>query len=145
MCSAFSGAKWRQGLWGRRAESLRLHGAGTQQGDTSPQRLDCQWRQHGRIGFSTLSWPSSLRLLGSCWKGMRGLLPWKLRGKSKYVGSCVRICFHFLQMIFIFILWVGIKVCREFSWNHGVGCAWGGWSGSCGFVLVWQYPTMKLN
>lgn len=33
------------------------------------------------------------QIAGVLLKGVVGLLPWKLRGKSKYVGSCVRMCF----------------------------------------------------
>lgn len=72
-------------------ESPRLHGAEGQQGYTS-QRLNSQWRCCGCIGFHFIM-AFIPQTAGVLLKGVRGLLLWKLRGKSKYAGSCVRMCF----------------------------------------------------
>lgn len=74
-----------------------------QHGDTS-QKLDCQWRYCGSIGFHPIM-AFIPQTAGVLLKGVRGLLPWKLRGKSKYVGSCVRFfSFLFFSFYLIFVI-----------------------------------------
>ena len=43
-------------------------------------------------------------------KGVRGLLPWKLRGKSKYAGSCV--------FVFTSSIWLSSSLCDTLQSRH---------------------------
>lgn len=100
-----------------------------------------QLRHCGSVGFPPIM-AFIPQTAGVLLKGVRGLLPWKLRGKSKYVGFLCGNLFYFLYLIVLFILW---KI-FEMNWYYG-GRHDGLWLRQFCSTFVWQmiFSEVKLS
>lgn len=101
MFSACSGSKWGLSRGSRRGS--------IEQGDIRVTHHS-QWRYCGSIGLHPIM-AFIPQTAGVLLKGVRGLLPWKLRGKSKYEGfMCVNV--------FTSSIWLSSSLCDTLQNRH---------------------------